>query len=296
MVILALAVGISYIPVAKAGENASFGLTVNFAQDLKIWSEPEGPFVIELGEELVFRVEAEDLDANILDLNALELPEGAEWIPDPIPIGGADGDRQIIERSGTFRWTPEDGRYFKAPTDVYFTAISYGKDSQDIEHVELVVSITVTPHMLTLSIIVEPDMLTLGGVKLGEIVPVADTAGGSPIVRNVGNTPAGVEISYGATIQVEGQVRPGLVQGLDTFITLLGKSDTLLEPGKWSRVSLGINPDEAATLKMQYGAPTELSGNGETAGALYELRAFPAVKLIPMPMEDPETKADEIVG
>ena len=32
MVILALAVGISYIPVAKAGENASLGLTVNFEQ------------------------------------------------------------------------------------------------------------------------------------------------------------------------------------------------------------------------------------------------------------------------
>jgi len=285
MVILALAVGISYIPVAKAGENASFGLTVNFDipnEPLRIWSEPAGPFEVKAGETLSFSVIAEDLDANTIYLNALDLPEGAEF--DEI----APADHPAKKVVGSFYWTPKDGRYFKAPIDVRFTATSYGKDSIDVEHVELVVSITVTPHLLTLSIVVEPDMLTLGGVKLGEIVPVVDGLGESPVVRNVGNVPVGVDISYGATIQVEGQVMPGLDQGVDRFITLLA-GDRLLEPGKTSMISRGIDPDEKLPLEMKYGAPTDLSDNAGTASALYELRAFLVIR-DPVPFEPIDPK------
>jgi len=282
MVILALAVGISYIPVAKAGETASFGLTVSFAQPLSMRTIPEGPFEIDAGDIVNFRVEAKDLDANMVEVNVVNLPVNAFWQPDPMIVGVP-----VTSHGGTFHWVPQGGQ---SAHRIQFTAVSYGKDSIDVEHAELTVEITVNYIEPVLSIIVDPETLTLENkVRLGAIVDIIDAAGGPPIVKNVGNTPVAVEMSYGATIQVEGQIRPGLEQGLDTFITLVEVDPTVrllpavLNPAGVLPISLNIGPEEQVPLIMHYGAPTDLSDNAAGSSVIYELRASPAVKILPIP-------------
>jgi len=213
MVILALAVGISYIPVAKAGETASFGLTVNFDipnEPLSIWTVPEGlpkgSFVVQEGETLEFSVFAEDKDTINVDLYPIELTRWGNWIVDEIqPIS-------LPRREGLFRYRSPIGKPdFTVDAESYVDRVVFAAENYEGEKVELVVEITVTPLEPVLSIVVEPDMLTLvDKIKLGEIGRVVGAGGILPIVTNVGNVSVSVGIGYGPMSQVEGMIKPGL--------------------------------------------------------------------------------------
>lgn len=123
-----------------------------------------------------------------------------------------------------------------------------------------------------------PNPWVLENVKLGEKrANISPLAVYPPLVLhhifNTGNVTVKVAIAYGPQIDQYGIPRPGLEQGLDTFITLIEDGEVL--PPNEGRGVFTIGPTEGAPLNLTYGAPKELSQPVKGMGVNYELKAYP---------------------
>jgi hypothetical protein len=272
MVVMAIAMVAVFLPKAEAGDSAQLGLQVTFApsEPLKIWSEPEGPFTVETGKTVEFKVVAEDKDAAIIGLDLkhpVEFPEGFEWIP---PQGFVEPKYKV---EGYFKWTPR-GDIEPKTYAICFVADSFTGENWtgQRETVELRVEITVRPAPVIAIELEGPNPWVLDGVKLGERCANVNTDG-APMhkIHNTGNVPVVIDIGYGIMVDVYLLPHPGLEQGRDTYITLCG--DVAIPPNERIKV-LGIGPNEGAPLSMTYGAPTALSQPVQGMGAGYEIRAY----------------------
>jgi len=285
MIILTLAMVVSYIPRLEAGETASFGLTVNFDipnEPLSIWSEPAGPFEVTEREVVEFHVIAEDLDSDSLTLIAPErymggpieviigekparsLPQGAYWTPVPT--------MEPTRCEGILTWNTlsfQGGRGL--PYVINFLATST-KDGE-VQHATLSVEITVNDLVPVISIELTQDMLSFDNVKLGDLITCKPT----PSAINTGNWPVLLEMGYGQT-----GLTPGLEQGLDTFTTSI--DGVILPPTGWMLIgnSSGLEPGGETPFIFVYGAPTELSHSPSGTDkditgmlATYNIRAIP---------------------
>jgi hypothetical protein len=110
---------------------------------LSIWSDPAGPFHVNRGETLEFKVIAEDLDTLNVNLNAISLPPGARWEPlEGQPISGP-------RKEGTFIWTPS----FDGGNSEDITFATFEATNTESEVVTLTAEITVLPgqHLVILT-------------------------------------------------------------------------------------------------------------------------------------------------
>lgn len=285
MVVMAIAMVAAFMPIADASETAQLGLTVTFKanEPLKISTYPEGPFKVEEGKYLYFRVEARDADASMISLSCEGLPEGAAFVPDQTFLPAT------TYIAGTFTWTPKMGQSHELPYKILFTAkseLKNGDGTAKAEDVQLVVEITVIRVEPVISIELYPNSWNLDGVKLGELrTNYGYWNRPMHYISNTGNVPVLVEIGYGPQIDrdIAGIVHPGLIQGLDTFTTAVGAEASgagkgvIIPPnGRVKAANVAANSSEG--LILTYGAPTKLSDNINSMSAVYELRATAAIK------------------
>jgi hypothetical protein len=269
VVIAALAMALTFVPKAEAGDTAQLGLKVTFDQELAIWSEPAGPFeVVETGK-LEFKVIAEDLSMVNVFLEFVELPKGARWIvPNEQPFSAT-------RREGTLSWVPEPGQ---AQSEPYF-AIFLAKNSEG-EEAKLVVEITVIEAMISIEL--TPTSWVLEGVKLGEIRSNLGEAG-MPIHRlaNTGNCSIGVRVRHPNYI-LDGVIHPGTAQDVDTYVTWVG--DMVLDPDRGVELPFpnmgGLPPNQSTPVKLEFGAPTDLSVPTVELGVEYDIIAYLAPVLV----------------
>jgi hypothetical protein len=96
-------------------------------------------------------------------------------------------------------------------------------------------------------------------------------------VSNTGNVPVGVDIRYVIPeTYAEVRIKPGLEQGVDTFVTWVGdKPQTVLNPdGSGVALISEILPNVSIPVMLVYGAPKELSAGDAGMSVSYELRAY----------------------
>ncbi len=294
MVVMALAMVAAFLPVAEAADTAQLGLQVTFAanEPLTISTYPEGPFKVEEGKYLYFRVTAKAPDATITALSCKNLPEGAMFVLDRTFVPSST-------ISGTFSWTPKMGQSEDKPYSIIFTALRELKNSDEMVTMEetlLVVEITVTRVEPVISIELNQTSWNLDGVKLGELrTNYGYWNRPMHYITNTGNVQVLVDIGYGPQIypavsdverpEIVSIVHPGLVQGLDTFTTAVGVNITdgknVIIPPSGRVKAANIAKGSSEGLSLTYGAPTQLSKGISSMGATYELRAYPAIVVDP---------------
>ena len=281
MIVMALAMAALFLPCAEAGDTANLGLQVSFSlpSPIKMWTEPEGPFIVEEGKRLQFKVLAEDGQyGSQITIECNNPPEGARF------------------EDGLFNWTPVNGQGQDDPYKVVFSATS-----SEGAKATLGVSITVNKAKPVISIeLVDANgnpvsTWSLVGVKLGEKVDNKANLRVNLLmpgilkpmhnIRNAGNVAVTVDIGYGGYIMPSKPglslypiIRPGLEQGKDTFITGLGRVDnhTVLPPNK--RLKAGsVKPEQMIPLWLTYGAPTEVSKYIKSHSTSYSLRAYGSI-------------------
>lgn len=284
-VAVGLAMVLSFLPKAEAGDTAELGLTVTFRpnEPLKIRSEPEGPFEIKEAEELVFRVFAEDPDTSRdVSIEARDLPRNATFVMDeyrmPSPQRFA---------AGTFRWVPETGQAQSEPYVVTFVATN-GEGVL----VRLGVEITVNEARISIELVDSNGHavnrwdianIALGGLKDNTAGSISGPFQYLPLhnIRNDGGIAVDVDMGYvlNNVQDVMPNIAPGKEQGIDTFITGHGRAEdhTVINPGERLLVLGGLDPGELSPLWLTYGAPTGVSGLDLGHDTRYELRAYPAV-------------------
>lgn len=315
MVVMAIAMVVAFMPIAEAthpevvaSDRAQLGLEVTFDlanEPLKISTYPEGPFKVGEDKKLYFTVTAKDPDARSVTLNCVDLPKGAMFI-----LGKPFVPANSI--SGTFSWTPTSEQGQDKPYRVVFMATSSTRDVKEgsvvdendkllppYEEARLVVEITVIDAEPVISIELNETSWKLDAVKLGER---RNNNGPyrKPIhyIKNTGNVPVLVDIGYGLHIypSVMGIVRPGLVQGMDTFTTAVGVDTAdgkgvIIPPNERVKVA-HIATGSSEGLPLTYGAPTGLSRGFITnsdddiaanrgMSATYELRAYGNIRIDP---------------
>ena len=292
-VILAVAMVVSYLPLAEAGDSATLGVTVNFAQPISIWSDLEEPPEVKETQLLEFSVSAHDRDTIMVDLYPVILPEGAEFVPvldDP-----SLSDNTL---TGKFTWIPDVGQANEIPYAAVFEATN---DDGDIAKLE--VSITVVEAVISIELVDQYGQpistWSLEGIMLGEKRDNQTAYGtGVPIhhVRNAGDVEVMVDIGYETDSDGDGfsdrveidagtdpydpyskpdGIVPGTTQGLDTFITGLGRVTNHVVLPRNQRLEAGwVGPGTDMPLWLTYGAPTELSKPTLSHEVIYELRAY----------------------
>jgi len=290
MVILALAVGCSYIPIARAGENASLGLHVTFDLDkpMTMHLEPEGPYEVkEVIETLVVNVHAQDPEASSVNVRATNIPEHA---------GVTGAVHQIAPYNwdiATLKWTPEYGQAQTTLYPVHFIAESYDRENNLLETAELDIEIRVLPgEPRVISIELTQVAGALAGIKPGDIWDLVTNT-----VTNIGNVPVSVSIKYGKTrtISIDAMdpttqnIKPGMKPEKDIFSTLV--NGKILPPPDvpygeipWPVGEIGITtddgllPGESIPLEMTFCAPTSLSHQIMGLQTNYHLRAYWPIK------------------
>ncbi|MBL7069718.1 MAG: hypothetical protein ISS34_07670 [Candidatus Omnitrophica bacterium] len=266
VVMLAIAVVISFSPKAEAEGEVGLHLSVTFDRPLEIWSEPEGPFEVKETETLEFMVIAEDEDTERnISLEAGGLPEGATFElgphPDVFPL------RRI---SGTFVWTPEVGQAQRHPYTVGFVARNSEGETALLE-----VDITVRPAVIAIEL--NDTSWILEGIGLGENITNND---GRPAhnITNTGDVVIDVEIGYARHEGCEPDVRPGL----DRFMTASGYPEgidvPIIQPDQYLKVANDLQPGRSRDIPLTYYSPTALSEGIDGMSATYEFRAYPATE------------------
>ncbi len=284
MFVMALVFAAAFASGAYAAESAQLGLSVTFAPNnpVTIRTDPEGPFKIESGKELVFTVNADN--ATSLKCES-PLPYGATFTVvylHAVPIDGQGGSTSAI---GTFKWTPKNLIYsgsdaLTPPIELTFCA---GNSSNEVAR--LVVEITVIRPEPVISIELNESDWKLDGVKLGEKRSNLNDLG-LPIhmVRNTGNVPVLVDIGYApGLIYLEWAPKPGLEQGPGRFTT--ETEGGVIPPDGRMKVAK-IAPESARGIRLTFGAPTSVEsvatgGPVTRMGTAYELRAYPAIVVDP---------------
>lgn len=237
---------------------------------LRIWSDPEGPFKVKEGYELLCRILSEDLDTTDVRITAMSLPGKAVYEPDARIM---DANAIFTKDGGTLTWTPEIGQAQDAPYIAIFEARNTEGDMVILE-VQIVVVAAV------ISVDLQPSTWVLGKVKKGEIISNVDTATGEPLHKITNKNNIGAFIDFGYVSQPDDVIHPGLVQGKDTYVTWV--EEEVLDPA--GRVNLGlIQAGEVLPLVLKYGAPTSftLPPKGHTPSGhsiIYEIRAYPATE------------------
>ena len=245
-IILALAMTVSYVPVAKAEETANLGLTVTFdINNPPYWViEPQDGSVT-AGETITVYSLAEDPDGD-------QLYYGCRWYLNGVRQGPGE-----LPEGATFQWkfaVPNDPLIRPDPTeyaprltwevpetinlnDVHeFEFIACDRDYPDEEsgnRISKKIRITIEePQVIAISL-EGPNPWVLENIALGQLVPNADEPGGLPTLHSVinnGNVPITLDIGYPEIQNMSQVIVPGTEQGVNTFITIVG--DELLIPGQ----------------------------------------------------------------
>ena len=281
--VLAIAMVVSYMPLAYAGESAELSLKVTFVvdQDLQRIRELKD-HVSELEERSldIFysiyvdrngdgKVDYKDLDIDgdgEITQRDIELLHQA--IDDLSYIGDFELDdvknhlNEIAERRPDLQPQIED-------------VLDYVQKLQDkiAEFIAMLKSLE--PPIIAIQL-EGPNPWVLENVKLGETRSNYGLEGLMHRVINRGNVPVEIEIGYG--IHAEYGIHPGLEQGKDTFVTKARLGNVRcpampIPPNE--RLYLGsIRNREEDALCLEYLAPTELSEPFEGMETCYELRAY----------------------
>ncbi|MFH1753439.1 MAG: hypothetical protein ABH875_04580 [Candidatus Omnitrophota bacterium] len=231
---------------------------------------PIDEFEVKEGDELKFRVIAEDPIRNKIGFTQTTLP-GGDFVLDPMDVIGST--------SGTFIWTPEAdtaGEY-----EASFTVAVIEDEGQTRKEVTLYVKITVLSDEPRISIELTPASWVIENVRLGEKVHNLNNKG-IPIhaLYNTGDVSVLVDIGYGPHIE-EGIV-PGTAQGLNTFTTEVERGQlgmSIIPPN--DRIKLvNLNAGDEAFLHFVYGAPIAIEGDIGNHRTAYELRAYSTIPSI----------------
>jgi len=296
-VILAIAMVVSYLPLAEAGDSATLGVTVTFdINNPPVWRIIPQDTAVIAGHMVTVPVKAEDPDGDPISydcvwyLNGVPqfvagnaiLPEGARFIVPEEPVSSDDGFVYIpYPSTPILEWV--------VPSDI---------NLDDIHEFEFIASDGETEISGMCRIIIEPLTISIElvdhlgqpvtswnieGVKLGSKVSnYVDYSKAQYLhnVRNAGNYPVDVTINYGpiATGDSTMLIQPGSAQGLNTFITEV--DNRVLQPGEAMKISDRLVPDNQEPLPLTYGAPTELSESAEGHETVYELKAYPTITMI----------------
>lgn len=268
MVVMAFAMVAMFVPKADAADSAQLGLQVTFAEDqdlkrvlyLKQWiatleEECKGQYdkAVASGQPDVIKQAIKDLTGS----RDLELP----------PV--KDELLQILQRR------PDLNEQIASVVE--HIAEFSNTLSDYIKHLESLLSV--------ISIELEgPNPWVLDDVKLGEKRANLNSAG-VPMhkIHNTGNVSVMVSIGYG--IMADVLPRPGLEQGVDTYITVA--NTTVIPPQNGVKVAI-VAPGEAAPLPLTFGAPTALSQPAQNMGAGYDVRAYATDVIKAMPLPDPD--------
>lgn len=283
---LALCAAVVYLPIAEAADTANLGLEVTFRINapLELYTDPNGPFNIEEGKLLEFNVIANDRDAATVTLEALALPDGANFEGDNI-------EAMDNYKRGTFKWTPKTGQgrveEYKAEFRARSTdTVAYG--SYEEKRILVSITVRVAPVAPVIAIELNNDKWLIGKISLGSrvrnvvvyathVYPPAPV-GPLHLVKNTGNIAVGVDMSYA---KYSG-CKPDLKAGQDTFATILSKDGYVngepIPPEGKLILTAGLEPEKLKWIWLEYHAPTALSADIEGMSAVYGLRAFPAIK------------------
>lgn len=279
MLLMAFAMVAAFVPMANAADSAQLSLQVTFApsEPLKIWTEPEGPFEVKLGETLKFEVIAADKDSAGVEITPVNL-NGGEWTPIPSTPEQAAG----IFKWATVKPLPDFDNDGKVLCAVDFMATNREGDTVNL-HIEF----TLIMPPPTIAIELEgPNPWALQDVKLGEIRANIDSNGViMHKMHNTGNVAVAIGIRYIPYIAVPENPRPGTKQGPDTFITMV--NGNILPLDMEMPVFKGLAPQTGEPVPLSFGAPTALSfpQQARSASAAYEFRAYKAIEPGPYPLD-----------
>lgn len=286
IVVMAIAMVAAFAPKVDAAESAQLGLQVTFAvdQDLQRIKElKDHVYELENISSKIFdsiyvdrnqdgKVDYRDLDINgdgvINDEDVRLLKNAVEDLAHISDLKLEDVKNQLKEIAER---RPDLKPQIEAVLD-------HAQQLQGRIHdlIEKLKSLMVQP---VISIELKgPNPWVLENVKLGEKrANISPLAVYPPLVLhhifNTGNVTVKVAIAYGPQIDQYGIPRPGLEQGLDTFITLIEDGEVL--PPNEGRGVFTIGPTEGAPLNLTYGAPKELSQPVRGMGVAYDLKAYP---------------------
>ncbi len=281
MIVMAIAMVVAFAPCAGAAESAQLGLQVTFAIDndlRQIELIKNRIDEVEVYCEKVFRFVYVDrnndgvVDYKDLDFNVDGQIDDSEitMLRERVSILSTEADRLNNDRA-----LLESILARRPDLKDQVLVVIYHIEKIQAACTDYITKLKALEQQPVISIELEgPNPWVLDGVKLGERRSnvTADNVIAHK-VHNTGTVTVKVAIAYGSYSGMYGIPRPGLEQGLDTFITLIKDGDVL--PPNEGRGVFTIGPTEGAPLNLTYGAPKELSQPVKGMGVNYELKAYP---------------------
>ena len=185
------------------------------------------------------------------------------------------GGLLIDMAQGLFKWTPDFGQP-QGGYEVLFYATQSHYDGTE-KTVFLEVGITVLPGDIIAIELEGPEPWVIENIALGGRVSNNGYVGPLHNIKNIGNVPIAVDMGYGPRHYGE-IIAPGMEQGVNTFITIVGPRERVLPPDARLGVVKILDPSEETPLALTYGAPTAIENSQDVLtighGTSYELRAY----------------------
>lgn len=283
IVLVAVSV-VSFLPCLWAGDTAGLNLTVTFAVDKPpYWVIEPQDGSIEAGETLTIEVSAEDPEGAHIAYGCRWYLNGVRQPPFTLPEGAVFVSKESIPilppttSSATLIWKVPLNINLTDIHEVEFTASDSQPDPDSSGNtISKKIRVTLREGRI-ISIEINNPAWNLEGVKLGERRNNSDEMG-NPMhaIRNTGNVPVMVDIGYPKySIILPGHPYPGLEQGLDTYITMVG--GFVLPPFEKMKLVYALSPDQRTQVSLTFGAPKALSAPIDSFNVGYEIRAYPAI-------------------